>query len=245
MTPLSRYIFMLCNYPGIVSLQSLPGKTYAMERPSCCGLFCIKFFYVGKLLSITHYEKRLQGMETGCLIALICFPIAILAAIIGVIVESAKKKKNQKKELETSGASVYAELPHTAGLPIAENATCKVYSFPDRIEIKGGGTQFTLSRSKVTDISIITDKEIQKQVVSSVGGAVAGGVLFGPIGAMIGGRAKQRTSTTVRYYLIFSYEKDDSVSYIAFEATQSLSNASKFAKEFHAGEGGTGKKIEL
>jgi len=99
--------------------------------------------------------------------------------------------------------------------------------------------------SKLTDVSIITDKEIQQQVVSSVGGAVAGGLLFGPGGAMIGGRAKQRTATRVRYYLIFSYEKDGSVSYIAFEATQSITNASKFAKEFHAGDGGTGKKIEL
>jgi hypothetical protein len=91
---------------------------------------------------------------------------------------------------------------------------------------------------------MITDKEIQKHIVSSTGGAVAGGLLFGPVGAMIGGRAKTRTSNNIRTYLIFSYEKDNSVSYIAFEATNSPFRASKFAKEFNA-EGGTEKKIEL
>jgi len=184
-------------------------------------------------------------MNVGCAIALVLFPLAMLVAIIGAIVESSKKRKRQKQELISSGATLYVELPHTAGLPIAENVLCKIYSLPDRIEIKGGGTQFTLSKSKLTDVSIITDKEIQKQVVSSVGGAVAGGLLFGPVGAIIGGRAKTRTATHVRYYLIFSYEKDGSVDYITFEATQSLSKASKFAREFHTGGSGTGKKIEL
>lgn len=40
---------------------------------------------------------------------------------------------------------------------------------------------------------IKTDKEIQQQYVSSVGGAVGGAVLFGPLGAITGGRAKKKT----------------------------------------------------
>lgn len=83
-------------------------------------------------------------MNVGCAIALVLFPLAMLVAIIGAIVESSKKRKRQKQELISSGATLYVELPHTAGLPIAENVLCKIYSLPDRIEIKGGGTQFTL-----------------------------------------------------------------------------------------------------
>ena len=36
----------------------------------------------------------------------------------------------------------------------------------------------------------MTNEQISKQAVSSAGGAVAGAVLFGPLGAIIGGRAK-------------------------------------------------------
>ncbi|MEH2944892.1 hypothetical protein VSQ32_19130 [Lachnospiraceae bacterium KK002] len=52
---------------------------------------------------------------------------------------------------------------------------------------------FELEKSKITDMCIKTDKEIQQQYVSSVGGAVGGAVLFGPLGAITGGRAKKKT----------------------------------------------------
>ncbi len=53
----------------------------------------------------------------------------------------------------------------------------------DRYIFTSGTMNFELEKSKITDMCIKTDKEIQQQYVSSVGGAVGGAVLFGPLGA--------------------------------------------------------------
>lgn len=63
----------------------------------------------------------------------------------------------------------------------------------DRYIFTSGTMNFELEKSKITDMCIKTDKEIQQQYVSSVGGAVGGAVLFGPLGAITGGRAKKKT----------------------------------------------------
>lgn len=90
-----------------------------------------------------------------------------------------------------------------------------------RKEKKAGTTNITLMREKITDMVIKTDTEIQKQIVSSTGGAIAGAVLFGPLGAIIGGRAK--TIKTHTSYLIITYKDDNGdLAYIGFDTKGSL-----------------------
>ena len=60
-----------------------------------------------------------------------------------------------------------------------------------------------------------------------MGGAIGGAVLFGPLGAMIGGRAKERQTITVEKYLVFTYEDNEELKYIAFYV-----NNNKKAKKF-------------
>ena len=80
---------------------------------------------------------------------------------------------------------------------------------------------------------IKTDSEIQKQYVSSVGGAIGGGILFGPIGAAIGGRAKQKTTHTTQSYLIITYKNSEgNLVNLAFDVTYNYSKAHATVKEF-------------
>lgn len=67
-------------------------------------------------------------------------------------------------------------VKHVNGLPIAENLNCEINSYDDRLEFKSGTTNIKLPRNKITDMCIKTDVEIQKQAVSSIGGAIAGGL---------------------------------------------------------------------
>jgi len=122
---------------------------------------------------------------------------------------------------------------HISGLPIAENSDCYLYLYEDNIIMQSSGYKFNLLKSKIKDVSIKTDTEIQKQYVSNVGGAVAGAYLLGPIGAIIGGRAKQKKSKTSTDYLIFTYDKEGKPTVVGFEVSkQAYLSANKFVKDF-------------
>ncbi|QVY60928.1 hypothetical protein [Cytobacillus gottheilii] len=141
-----------------------------------------------------------------------------------------RKDEQYKKEREVPGskarindlnADICITGKHMDGLPISEGAEVHLYRCPDKVIFERNNNTYELDLIKISDITIKTDIEIQKSYVSSVGGAVGGYVLFGPLGAMIGGRAKERKSETVEEYLIFSYKKEnnDEISYISFEVT--------------------------
>lgn len=89
-----------------------------------------------------------------------------------------------------------------------------------------------MTKNKVTDVSIKSETEINQQYVSSIGGAVAGSMLFGPLGAIIGGRSKKKNIRNTSIYLIFTYIKDNKVNYITFDANGKL-YCTKFVNEFN------------
>lgn len=152
-------------------------------------------------------------------------------------------KKKEKKDL--TNLSIYTAFHHISGLPIVEDTLCEVYSFPDRLDFKAGTTEITLSKDKITDMSIKTDTEIQNHAVSSVGGAVAGAMLFGAIGAVIGGRAKNKKVKTVTKYLIIIYLCDTEPKFIIFDIKNNPQSADKLVKEFQKTDSSSGVKIEL
>ena len=136
------------------------------------------------------------------------------------------------------------QLPHTTGLPVAEKVVCSVYYLPDKLVIESGAANFSLPTDRITDISVITDVEIQKHYTSSIGGAVGGALLFGPLGAMIGGRSKTQTSKTLTYFLVFTYLKDDEIKYVTFDATKKLIEARQLEKLFKE-QGRTSIEVNL
>ena len=110
-------------------------------------------------------------------------------------------------------------VKHQAGLPLAQGSPCKIMREEQYFCFEGSGIRYELSKDKVTDIAVKTDVEIQKQYVSSAGGALAGGMLFGPLGAIVAGRTKVKKNCAVTNYLIFTYLADEGISYISFELT--------------------------
>lgn len=142
-----------------------------------------------------------------------------------------ERKRIQKESRDVLKRTITAK--HQAGLPLAQDATCAVVKEDDGFKISGGGNDYILKDMKITDICVKSDVEIQRQYVSSIGGAVGGAVVFGPLGAIVGGRAKKKKIKTKTYYLIFSYISDSEISYISFEITEhDQLRAAKWAEEF-------------
>lgn len=160
-------------------------------------------------------------------------PILFLFFCIFMFIKTSKSSKKAKKEMQNKiadkNALFMSKMKHFNGLPISEGTMTDAFWCNDKIVFEANGTSYNLLLSKLTDVSENTDVEIQKQYVSSNGGAVAGAVMFGALGAMIGGRAKEKTTNTVTKYLIFTYVDNDEVKYIAFENAY---NSKLFIEEF-------------
>lgn len=118
-------------------------------------------------------------------------------------------------------------MKHINGLPIAENMDCKIVSMDDKFIFSSDAMNFELEKSKITDMCIWTDREIEEEYVSSVGGAI----LFGPLGAAIGGRAKKTIKNEIHNYLIITCQSPD-IKYIGFEIGLSLASAQIYVNDF-------------
>lgn len=156
-----------------------------------------------------------------------------------------EEKLKEKQKLEEMGYLTSANLTHEAGLPIAENILCKIDYFKDKIVIEGSGTIFNLSTDKIMDISIKTDTEIETFYNSSIGGAVAGAFVLGPLGAMIGGRRKKKEVKKTESFLVITYDKDDEVNFIVFNTKTDPFKANKLVKFFRESGIKSQKTIEL
>jgi len=133
--------------------------------------------------------------------------------------EKEKLIPGSKARIAELGADICINARHMAGLPINEGADTFLYRCEDKVIFERNETTYELELTKIKDITIKTDVEIQKSYVSSIGGAVGGYELFGTFGAMIFGRAKEKKSQIIEKYLIFSYENTDNIEYISFEVT--------------------------
>lgn len=192
------------------------------------GICC--FFAIGGVIGLASGTSNESKMGLICVIAMF--------AIAAILLFSSDKRKGKRQRKKEERLANYNErlktctMKHVNGLPIAENVNCEITSRDNKFIFSSGAMNFELEKSKITDMCIKTDKEIQQQYVSSVGGAVGGAVLFGPIGAMIGGRTKKKTvKNETHNYLIITYQSSE-IKYIGFEIGLSMASANAYINEF-------------
>ena len=115
----------------------------------------------------------------------------------------------------------YFKTTVVGGLPVPTGAKCSLYLRSNEIYGKVAGVEFSIPQDRIISVMVDKSKEIQKQLVSSVGGAVAGGFMFGTLGAAIGGRAKSKNVVSKKTFLSIVYNsKDGEIKNIVLEPNQ-------------------------
>lgn len=109
-------------------------------------------------------------------------------------------------------------LRHLSGLDLPSDIKCRLAYWPDRLTVTAMNQQFSLPHSKIRGAAKSTREQAQRYYVSSAGGALAGAALFGPVGAAIGGRTRQKVSYTRSSCLVLAYgEAGEGPKYLIFE----------------------------
>lgn len=198
-------------------------------------VFVAVFFLALYITFITEGDKEAANMA-------MVFLIVVLIPMIICWVAWAKKNK-EDQPLNTATVSqeskqknkpiVKTKFPVVSLLGIPEGSECKLEIFPEYILFSALGQSIKLAQSKVTNVSCITKKQIHSQYVSSVGGAVAGGLVFGAIGAAIGGSAKAKRYTDKTKFLIFTYKKDSESNYIVLLVPENRSNKAAYIADIY------------
>jgi len=203
--------------------QSAKGGNRITARMVFFWFFCLSAVIGGVITATDSGETFSSNLAATIAFALIAFmlrPESEKAKQRKVAKQAAKqaeleaKRAEQELRLARELASLSGE--HAVGLPLAQGTTCVLHFGDEFVTASGGGNEFKLAYAKITDMSVHSDVEIQKSYVSSVGGAIGGAMLFGTLGAMVGGRAKEKQSKVIEYYFIITYLKDDGVGHLSF-----------------------------
>lgn len=149
------------------------------------------------------------------LLVIVLFVVMPILAIKSALAYA--KKLDGGIEDKTGFERTINDIEHVSGLPLADGIKCSIVYNADSLTIKGGGNTFSLNYSNITGLDVKTKSEIEKHYVSSAGGAVAGAILLGPVGAIIGGRAKKVTDIKSTSFYIITYKQKDEIKYIVFE----------------------------
>ena len=135
---------------------------------------------------------------------------------------------------------------HVSGLDLPEGVKCALRYEPDRLRVSAMGHDFTLAHEKVRAAGVLTCKDVQRQYVSSAGGAVAGAMLLGPLGAALGGGVHRKNIRTRERLLVFAYGgADEPPRYLIFRTTQWGSRGREFASAHKKRLPGAVTQVEL
>lgn len=120
--------------------------------------------------------------------------------------------------------SDYFRVPENQSV-FREGEMCEVAVFNDRLELSGtlSKNKATLPMERVTDVYWGVETEITSKNKSVIGRAVAGGILFGGVGAVIGAASgsqpKQAKKSTV-VFVVSYVSSDGRDNFLHFEDTR-------------------------
>ena len=181
------------------------------------AIICLVFAVAGIAITATGQSEALAP--------------TIIFAVLSFVIFLISRRKKRRREEAPKDYILKAAMEHLTGLPIAEGAMCTIYLKSDGYEFERNNQKFKLNFNKVRDVAVKSTSEIQSSYVSSAGGAIGGAMLFGPLGAIIGGRAKKKTSAKITKCLIILANTEDGLKCISFDCTNKLS-AVRFLSAF-------------
>lgn len=146
--------------------------------------------------------------------------LAVLTIVYYVVRTTKINKARRQEFLKRTGCVKMGEMPHICGLPVIKGAMCQVGINNQEFVFQKEDKLITLPLNRVIDVGVKNKEEIRSYYVSNAGTAIAGGMMFGEIGALLGGQPEKVTETIRSQFFIIIYHDGNSVSTLMFDALQ-------------------------
>lgn len=173
------------------------------------SFFNIMISEVGEKISDATFNSLFLSLLFG-----IIFSIVTLASLPKTMKENKKTKEIEKqREMQlkyTNQMPLYSgNLEHRSGLPVASGINCKLTVFNDRIDIMCSGGTFNIPKERVLAFDSLDEKQLEYVSKQSISKALAGGMLLGGVGAILGGMPKVSAREYKTPYLAIIYKAKD------------------------------------
>jgi len=163
-------------------------------------------------------------MDSALVTILILFALGLAGLLYN------RKNAMEAKEL---GARMHSVGIHIYGVPgIGEKEFVKLFFTDDKLIIKGGGKTVELAYDRLTAIKAASKTDLLKKDRSVIGRGIAGGLLLGPLGAIIGGMSAVGKQKHIKgQFLILNYipAGQDETKVMAFDM-KNLASAKKIER---------------
>ncbi len=146
-----------------------------------------------------------------------------------------KKNKNGDRSVNLSFVDGVDAYSRGSAIALSIDNTNECITITSRL-IKGK-PPVHLKLEQITGVDVISEKEIIEKSRSTVGRAVAGGVLFGSLGAIVGGMSGVGNShkSETHYFMVISYRSGDKeIKGLIFEIVGSSLHWSSFVDELRS-----------
>lgn len=205
--------------------------------------------FLGLLISTIVMAVSFETAPPFLLAISVWAAIIAIAVWAGVSIGRGKKPPKEKKEKPVTARQIpelRGQLQLVGGLGnLPAGAACSVRCVDTELSFTSAGQEFVLGVDKLIDVSVMTTEELKGQYVSSVGGAIAGAVLLGPIGAIIGGRATQKTARTFSKYLVVAYSSEGGAQHIVFDVTGNIALGHQIQNKYRYLKSGEKIRVDL
>ncbi len=145
-------------------------------------------------------------------------------------------KKNKKGDRSVNLSFVNGIEGYGTGLAIelSINTEKECLTVKSRVVKK---PEVNLKFEQITGVNVVSEKEIIEKSKSVAGRAIAGGVLLGPLGAIVGGMSgignKQKSET--HYYMVINYKsREREIKVLSFEIVGASLHWSSFVEELRS-----------
>ncbi|MGJ0843303.1 hypothetical protein [Clostridium tertium] len=145
-----------------------------------------------------------------------------------------KKNKNGDRSVNLSFVDGIDGYGKGLAVEVSFNLEKECLAIKSRIVKK---PEVNLKFSQITGVNVISEKDIIESNKSVTGRAIVGGVLLGPLGAIIGGMSgignKHKSET--HYYIVINYKsKEEEIKVLSFEIVGASLNWSSFVEELRS-----------